>query len=115
MIWKELINQWIGSDYPNYPLGKTELSNEFGYITWIKSSNLLNKLIVYEIYIDVQYRNKGLCRQFLTQLIDLAPLVTKQIIIRAVLSKILYDYLYRFEYKGKKFKIINGEWTYKIR
>jgi hypothetical protein len=113
MVWHKLINQWIGLDYPNYPLGKTELSNQFGDITWIKESNQLDKIIVYGIYINEKFRSKGFCRHFLTQLIDLVSAQgrTKQIIIRAVLSKVLYEYLCRFEYKGYRFKITNGEFT----
>ena len=113
MVWLELINQWI-DNYLTYPFGKTELTNQFGSITFIKESNNFKKLLVYEIYINGEYRKKGLCKQFLTQLIDCIPINCTQIIIQAVLSKILYEYLERFEYKGKKFKIYKCEWTLKI-
>jgi len=111
MFWLDIINQWINI-YSTYPLDKTEITNEFGHITWIKENESLNQIIVYEIYVNEKYRNHGLCKLFLTQLIDYAPKETSSIIIRAVLSKILYKLLNRFVYKGKKFKIYKGEWTY---
>lgn len=114
MSWSEIIGDWIGLKYQQYPIGKTEISNDLGHIIWFKNSNSQNKIIVHEIYVNFEHRNKGLCREFLNQLIDLIHPETKQIIIQAVLSPILYNFLCRFEYKGKKFKIIKGEWTYLV-
>jgi L-amino acid N-acyltransferase YncA len=113
MFWLDIISQWV-NNYQTYPLDKTEITNEFGYITWIKEKESLNQIIVYEIYVNEKYRKHGLCKLFLTQLIDNVPKETSSIIIRAVLSKILYEFLDRFEHKGKKFKIYKGEWTYFI-
>jgi hypothetical protein len=114
MVWTQLINQWVGQ-YQSYPIGKTELVNHYGSITWIKDDKFMEKIIVYEIYINPEFRSQGFCKEFLTQLIDIVGQTNaKQIQIQAVLSPILYNFLLRFKYQGKKFKIIKGEWTYLI-
>ena len=75
---------------------------EYGSIQFIEYFNNSNKIIVHEIYIKEQYRNQGLCKKFIEYLIEKVPKNNK-IIIQSVLSKILYEYLLRFEYAGKKF------------
>lgn len=116
MVWCKIIDQWI-KNYKETPYGKIEAENEIGFITWVKESDNLDKIIVNGIYINPEYRRHGYCKQFLIQLIDqvLEYNQTRQIQIQAVLTKILYNFLTRFTYKGKKFKIINDDWTYNIK
>jgi hypothetical protein len=76
---------------------------EFGSTEFVQdSNNLKKKIIVHEIYVKEQYRNQGLCKGFIKDLID--KLEKKNIlVIQSVLSKILYYFLLRFEYLDKKF------------
>ena len=79
---------------------------EYGSIEFIrhpKKSNI-KKIIVHGIYIIEQYRNQGFCKEFIKYLIDKSD--KQNIIIQSVLSKILYDFLLRFEYMGKRFILI---------
>ena len=79
---------------------------DYGSIEFIKhqSKSNIKKIIVHEIYIKEQYRNQGLCKEFIKYLIDKSD--KKNIMIQSVLSKILYDFLLRFEYREKKFILI---------
>ncbi len=106
---EQIINTWIKTN-STYPEGKTSFENDYGVITFRKDLKQTNITLVFEIYIREEYRSQGLCRDFLQKLIDLAP--TKKIGVEAVLSKILYNYLLRFKYKGKKFKLIDGTFVY---
>lgn len=75
---------------------KIEFECEYGSIEFFKYSNP-NKIIVHSIYIKKQYRRKGLCGGFIKYLID--KIEDRQtLVIQSVLSKILYEYLSRFEY-----------------
>ena len=73
-------------------------------IEFIKNPKKLNKkiLIIHTIYIKIEYRNQGYCKNFIKYLIDKSDDKTC-IIIQSVLSKILYDFLLRFEYNNQKF------------
>jgi len=106
---EQIIDTWITTN-STYPEGKTSFENTYGAITFRKDLKQLNTTIVFEIYFREEYRNKGLCREFLQKLIDKTP--TKNVGVECVLSKILYNYLCRFRYKGKKFKLIDGTFVY---
>lgn len=78
-----------------------ELECEYGTIEFynLNNSNNSNKIIVHSIFVKEQYRKKGLCGEFIKCIID--NLNTNDIfIIQSVLSKILYEYLKKFEYNG---------------
>lgn len=77
---------------------------EFGSVEFVKSDKAY-KIIIHEIYIKEQYRNKGLCKQFIKYLVDRC--IGKQIIIQSVISKILYGFLLRFTYSDGKFILEN--------
>lgn len=83
---------------------------EYGSIEFVRDFNNLNKkkIIVHEIYIGYQYRNQGLCKEFIKYLID-KSYEKNTIVIQSVLSKILYNFLLRFEHRGKKFIIKKKE------
>jgi hypothetical protein len=107
---EQTIDTWVTNN-STYPEGKVSIENTYGTITFRKDLDQLNTTIVFEIYIIEEYRNKGLCREFLQLLIDKTQ--TKKVAVECVLSKILYNYLLRFKYKGKKFKLIDGSFVYK--
>jgi len=94
----EIIDYYL-NNYVIFKLGKVSIDCVYGSIEFVKT--LKKSIIVHEIFIGEQYRNQGLCREFIKYLIDNTE--GKKIIIQSVLSKILYDYLIRFEYTGKKF------------
>ena len=77
---------------------------KYGSIEFVKNPKKSKKknIILHEIYIKIQYRNQGLCKNFIKYLIDKSDDKTC-IIIQSVLSKILYDFLLRFRYNNQKF------------
>lgn len=79
------------------------------FIRYPKKSNI-KKIIVHEIYVREQYRNQGLCKEFIKYLIDKSDKIN--IMIQSVLSKILYNFLLRFEYKEKKFIVTKQGFLY---
>lgn len=86
--------------------GKHEYNNEYGTITFIKENN--RNIIVYEIFIKEKYRCKGYCKKFIEKLADSGY----NFLIISVISKILYNYLCRFRYKGRKFKLTKQGFYY---
>ena len=107
----EIIDAYI-TNYESFEKGKISFDCDYGELTFLKVDD--NILILYAIFIFPQYREKGLCRNILHYLIDVAPTKFKNVCVQSVLSKVLYEYLLRFTYKGKKFKnTING-FIYKI-
>lgn len=98
---------------------KISFECDYGELIFLKSDNNDN-LILYAIYIAPQYRKNGLCRGILHYLIDKistdksSPKKFKNVCVQTVLSKVLYDYLLRFTYKGKKFKNKKDGFIYKI-
>jgi hypothetical protein len=93
---------------------KISFECDYGELIFLKSDNNDN-LILYAIYIAPQYRENGLCRSILHYLIDKSSSTKfKNVCVQTVLSKVLYDYLLRFTYKGKKFKNDKKGFIYKI-
>lgn len=90
---------------------KIEFECELGNIEFFKSSNK-NKIIVHSIYIKEQYRRKGLCGEFIKYLIDKIDNV-QTLVIQTVLSKILYEYLFRFKYNKTIFVLKKEGWVAK--
>jgi hypothetical protein len=74
----------------------------YGSIEFYKSVNN-NKIIVHEINVLEQYRRNGLCCNFIKFVIDKIEGTKKIFIIQSVMSKILYEYLLRFNYNKYKF------------
>jgi hypothetical protein len=109
--FKEIINTYL-LNYPIYKKGKVIFECEYGELIFLKNNSDI--LTVFGIYINPQYREKGLCRDILYYLIDNTSNNFKYICIESVLSKILYEYLLRFEYKNKGFKLIKTGFIYKI-
>lgn len=92
-----IINEYL-NEYPTLSYGKNSYECKYGYVTFIKEN--INSIIVYEIYVNEEYRRKGICHDFLVSLIQ----SRYTFLIVSVLSKILFSYLQRFRYKNRKFK-----------
>ena len=107
----ECVDKYL-SNYSTYDKGKVFFENKYGELIFLKNNS--NILILFGIYIHPEYRQKGICRDILHHLIDKSSLNFKVICIESVLSKILYEYLLRFEYKNKKFIINKQGFIYKL-
>jgi hypothetical protein len=110
--------QMIDTYFLNYDLYEKEKISfecDYGELIFLKSDNN-DDLILYAIYIAKKYRKNGLCRSILHYLIDKSSSSKfKNLCVQTVLSKVLYEYLVRFTYKGKKFKNIKDGFVYKIK
>ena len=100
------------SNYSTYDNGKVVFDCNYGELIFFKNNS--NILTIFGIYLHPEYRQKGLCRELLQYLIDKSPDNFKVLCVESVLSKILYEYLLRFEYKDKKFKITKSGFLYKL-
>lgn len=91
-------------NYATYVNGKISFECDYGELIFFKNSPQI--LTVFGIYIYPEYRQQGICRNILHYLIDHAshPHKFERLCIQSVLSKPLYDYLLRFQYKNKCFK-----------
>ena len=98
----ETIIDTFFSNYSTYDNGKVSFEYEYGELIFFKKNPKV--LTLFGIYIHPEYRQKGMCRNILQYLIDKKTNNFQYLCIQSVLSKILYEYLLRFEYKNKKFK-----------
>lgn len=97
--------------FKEYPNGKISFDCEIGTLTFIKNSS--NTLILFEIYVKIEYRNKGHCKTTIDNLINKSILNNMKFRVVCVMSKILYNFLknYRSIYgifliKGDGFEFI---------
>lgn len=109
--FKEIIDTYF-LNYDLYETGKVEFDCDYGELIFFKENN--NILTFFGIYIHPEYRQQGFCRSILHYLIEKSKDRFKYILIESVMSKILYEYLLRFNYKNKKFKLVNTGFIYKI-
>jgi len=112
--FKQIIDTYL-FNYEKYENGKINFECKYGELIFIKNNN--NFLTLFGIYIFPEYRQKGLCRNILYYLIENSCNVNsskfKYLCIESVMSKILYNYLLRFKYKNKQFKLSkNGGFYY---
>ena len=98
----ETIIDTFFKNYSTYDNGKVSFEYEYGELIFFKKNPKV--LTLFGIYIHPEYRQKGICRNILQYLIDKKTPKFQQLCIQSVLSKVLYEYLLRFEYKNKKFK-----------
>ena len=98
----EIIDTYL-ENYSTYNNGMVEFECKYGSLTFYKPTHPI--IIVHAIYILPEYRQQGVCRNILQYLIDSAPKMFKKVRVQTVLSKVLYEYLLRFEYKNRKFKL----------
>jgi hypothetical protein len=108
----ELIDTYL-LNYSNYKKGKVNFECVYGDLIFVKNNS--NMLILFGIYINPDYREKGFCRNILYYLIDSAKEKNfKYFSVQSVLSKVLYEYLLRFRYNDKGFKLKNTGFVYTI-
>jgi hypothetical protein len=107
----ELIDTYI-SNYSTYPDGKIEFECKYGDLIFYKAGT--RTIIIHGIYISPEYRQHGLCRGIIEYLIDSASRTFKRLRIQCVISKILYDYLLRFRYKNRRFRLHMGQFEYEL-
>ena len=99
-------------NYDLYETGKVEFDCHYGELIFFKGNS--KTLTLFGIYIFPEYRQKGFCRNILQYIIDKSEQKFKYVLVESVLSKVLYEYLLRFKYKNKKFKLINDGFLCKI-
>jgi hypothetical protein len=108
----ESIDNYL-SNHSTYEKGKVEFECEGGELIFYKNNS--NVLTLFGIYISSEYRQKGFCRNILHYLIDNAKKYNfKYFRVQSVLSKILYEYLLRFEYKNKNFVLKKEGFVYVV-
>jgi hypothetical protein len=98
----EIIDTYV-ENYSTYNNGMVEFECKYGSLTFYKPHHPI--IIVHAIYILPEYREQGVCRNILQHLIDVSPKTFKRLRVQTVLSKILYEYLLRFEYNNRKFRL----------
>lgn len=108
--FNEIIDTYL-LNYDLYENGKVEFECDYGELIFFKRNR--NMLILFGICIFPEYRQKGLCRNILHYLIDKSREKFKYVLVESVLSKVLYEYLLRFEYKNRKFKRTYEGFLYK--
>lgn len=109
--FKGIIDAYI-ENYSKFEKGKVTFDCDYGELIFYKEND--NFLVLHGIYIFAEHRNKGFCREILHYLIDQCANKFKYMCVQSVISKILYEYLLRFRYKNKKFKLVKTGFIYKI-
>ena len=99
-------------NYDKFEFGKVEFDCDYGELIFYKENPKILK--INSIYIHPEYRRKGFCKNVLEYIIEKSKGRFKYLIIESVISNILYDYLSRFQYNEKKFKIEYDGFKYKI-
>lgn len=109
----EIIDTYL-TNYESYKNGKVEFECDYGELIFNKQVNN-DMLTLFGIYIRPEYRQQRFCENILQYLIDKSENKFNYICVQDVLSKILYEYLLRFNYKGKKFNNTKKGFIYKIK
>lgn len=109
--FKEIIDAYF-TNYSSFDEGKVSFDCDYGELTFYKRTD--NICVLHGIYIFPEHRNKGLCRDILYYLIEQCTNKFNYFCVQSVISKILYEYLLRFKYKNKKFKLVKPGFIYKI-
>lgn len=110
--FKVIIDTYF-ENYSKFEKGKAEFECDYGELIFFKVN--YEMLILHGIYIFPEHRNKGFCREIIHYIIDKCSDKFKYFCVQSVLSKILYNYLLRFEYKNKKFKNTKIGFVYNIK
>jgi hypothetical protein len=109
--FKEIIDTYF-LNYDLYENGKVVFDCDYGEIIFLKETPTI--LTLFGIYIYPEYRQQGFCRSIIHYLIEKSKTKFNFILFESVMSKILYEYLLRFKYENKKFKLIKEGFIYKI-
>jgi hypothetical protein len=108
----EIIDTYL-LNYSSYEKGKVVFECDYGELIFNKEDN--DVLTLFAIYIRPEYRQQRICENILYYLIDKSENEFNYICVQDVLSKILYEYLLRFNYKGNKFNNTKKGFIYKIK
>jgi hypothetical protein len=108
----EIIDTYL-LNYSTYKKGKVVFECDYGELIFNKGVN--DTLTLFGIYIRPEYRQQRLCENILHCLIDKSENEFNYLCVQDVLSKILYEYLLRFNYKGKKFNNTKRGFIYKLK
>ena len=111
--FKYIIDTYLDK-YEKYADGKIIFECDYGELIFVKNVKQPNTIILYEIFIQNKYRQQGLCKEIIKYLIDKGSYKFNYLCIISVLSDILYNYLKRFDYKGKQFSIENDGFIYSL-
>lgn len=106
-----IIDMYI-DNYELYGNGVKSFECVYGELIFFKDIN--HSLILTGIYIVPEFRKKCLCKNILKYIIDKASNKFTNFCVQSVISNVLYEYLGRFEYKGKKFVLDLNGFTYKL-
>ncbi len=109
----EIIDTYL-ANYESYKNGKVEFECDYGELIFNKQHKN-DILTLFSIYIRPEYRQQGFCENILHYLIDKSKTRCNYFCVEDVLSKVLYEYLVRFNYKGKKFTNTKNGFIYKIK
>jgi RimJ/RimL family protein N-acetyltransferase len=120
----EIIDTFL-LNYSNYNNGTQSFECDYGEIIFLKNGKNMKQIknkkvkkedtiIIHGIYIKPEYRNKGFCKNILFHLIDKCCKNFQYLCIQSVISKVLYEYLLRFEYNSKKFLLKKDGFFYKL-
>lgn len=108
----EIIDTYI-LNYHSYQTDKVEFECDYGELVFNKDSS--DVLTLSSIFINPRYRRNGFCKNIIHYLIEKSKNRFEYLLIESVVSKILYDYLLRFKYNDKKFKLNDYGFVYKIK
>ena len=109
----ELIDTYL-SNYSTYKNGKVDFECHYGELIFYKDNNNKRHVILFGIYINPDYREKGFCRKILQYIIDSSKDKFDYFCVQSVISKVLYEYLKRFSYKNKKFHLKSSGFVYAL-
>ena len=115
--YKNIIDTYL-SNYSTYKNGKVVFEYEYGELIFYKQNPKI--ITLFSIYIYPKYRQHGICRRILQYLIDKSPNRQNSpnkfqiLCIQSVISKILYEYLLRFEYINRKFMFKKDGWFFNL-
>jgi len=84
-----------------------------GSLRFVKNDS--NMIIIDEIYVKKEFRQRGILKIFLEHVTNyMIKNKNKQFMIQSVISKILYDYLIRYEKNGCKFMLTKSGFLLKV-
>ena len=98
--------------YSTYADGKVVFECDFGELTFYKKDP--RYITIFSICVVPEYRQQGICSNIFKYIINKNNRRFKYFMVESVLSKILYEYLLRFKYKDKKFRLESSGFIYKI-
>lgn len=89
-----IIDEYI-NNYNLLPFGKNLFECEIGSLGFFKDNS--NDIIIFEIFINIENRRKGFCKNLINHLINKCKENKCKLLIVSVISKPLYNFLYSFK------------------